>query len=233
MSLPVEPAQGKVIIVTGANRGIGLATAHELGRRGAKVVAGVREPKRMPVVEGAAVYELDAGDAASCRAFVERALKEQGRIDGLVNNAGILLDADKPALNLPEADLRRVIDVNLIGPFRLCQLVLPGMIARGYGRIVNVSSGLGALHDMGGGYASYRMAKVALNAMTRVFAAELANESNVKINSISPGWVRTDMGGAGADRDPSEAAREIADLISIAASGPSGGFFYRGRPIAW
>jgi len=233
MSLPIEPAQGKVIIVTGANRGIGLATAQELKGRGAKVVAGVREPERMPALEGVAVYELDTGDAGSCRAFVERAGKEQGRIDGLINNAGILLDANRPALELPEDDLRRTIEVNLIGPFRLCQLVLPGMIGRGYGRVVNMSSGLGALHDMGGGYASYRIAKAALNALTRVFAAELASESNVKINSISPGWVRTDMGGAGANRDPQEAAREIADLVSLAANGPSGGFFYRGKPIAW
>lgn len=233
MSLPVEPVQGKVIIVTGANRGIGLATAQELTRRGARVVAGVRDPKRMPALEGAAVYKLDTGDAGSCRAFMDRAEKEQGRIDGLINNAAIFADAGRRALELPEDDLRHTIEVNLIGPFRLCQLVLPGMIARGHGRIVNVSSGLGVLHDMGGGYASYRMAKVALNAMTRVFAAEHASESNVKINSITPGWVRTDMGGADADRDPAEAAREIADLVSIAANGPSGGFFYRSRPIAW
>ncbi len=136
-------------------------------------------------------------------------------------------------LELPEEDLRRTIEVNLIGPFRLCQFVLPGMIERGYGRVVNISSGLGALHDMGGGYASYRVTKAALNALTRVIAAELARESNVNINSISPGWVRTGMGGPGANRDPSEAAREIADLISIAANGPSGGFFHQGKPIAW
>ncbi len=233
MSLPIEPAQGKVILLTGANRGIGLATAHELGKRGAKVVAGVRDPKRMPPIEGVSVLELDTGDVESCRAFVERAEKEQGRIDGLINNAAILVDGNTPALALAEADLRRVIEVNLIGPFRLCQLVVPGMLKRGYGRIVNISSGLGAIGDMGGGYASYRMTKLALNGFSRILAAELGHESNVKVNSISPGWVRTEMGGAGADRDPSEAAREIADLVSIAANGPSGGFFYRGEPTDW
>jgi len=233
MSLPIEPAQGKVILLTGANRGIGLATAHELQKRGAKVVAGVRDPRRMPAIEGAAVLELDTADGESCRAFVERAEKEQGRIDGLINNAAILVDGNTPALDLAEADLRRVIEVNLIGPFRLCQLVVPGMLKRGYGRIVNISSGLGAIGDMGGGYAFYRMTKLALNGLTRILAAELGRESNVKVNSISPGWVRTDMGGAGANRDPSEAAREIADLVSIGANGPSGGFFYQGKPAGW
>jgi NAD(P)-dependent dehydrogenase (short-subunit alcohol dehydrogenase family) len=233
MSLPIDSAAGKVILLTGANRGIGLATAHELQKRGAKVVAGVRAPNRMPSIEGVTVLELDTADAESCRAFAGRAEKEHGRIDGLINNAAILVDGNTRALGLAESELRRVIEVNLIGPFRLCQIVVPGMLKRGYGRIVNISSGLGAIGDMGGGYASYRMTKLALNGFTRVLAAELGPDSNVKVNSISPGWVRTDMGGAGADRDPSEAAREIADLVSIAADGPSGGFFYQGEPRGW
>lgn len=233
MSLPIDPAAGKVILLTGANRGIGLATAHELRKRGAKVVAGVRDPNRMPAIEGVTVLQLDTTDAESCRAFACRAEEEHGRIDGLINNAAILLDGNTPVLSLPESDLRQVIEVNLIGPFRLCQLVVPGMVKRGYGRVVNISSGLGAIGEMGGGYASYRMTKLALNGFTRTLAAELGRDSNVKVNSISPGWVRTDMGGAGANRDPSEAAREIADLVSIAANGPSGGFFYRGEPTDW
>ncbi|MGO8953544.1 MAG: SDR family NAD(P)-dependent oxidoreductase [Rhodomicrobium sp.] len=233
MSLPVDPAAGKVIVITGANRGIGLATARELQSRGAMVVAGVRDPKAMPAIEGVLVLELDTADAGSCRAFVERAEKAHGRIDGLINNAAILLDGDKPMLGLADADLRRAIEVNLIGPFRLCQLAVPGMVKRGYGRIVNVSSDLGTIHGMGGGYGSYRLTKLALNGLTRVLAVELGRESNVKINSISPGWVRTDMGGAGASREPWEAAREIADLVSIAANGPSGGFFHMGEPAEW
>ena len=85
---------------------------------------------------------------------------------------------------------------------------------------------------MGGGYPSYRMTKLALNGLTRVLSAEIGPGSNVKINSISPGWVKTDMGGEGANREPAEAAREIADLVSIAADGPSGGFFQPGRADA-
>jgi NAD(P)-dependent dehydrogenase (short-subunit alcohol dehydrogenase family) len=187
----------------------------------------------MPADAGAEVIQLDSSDALSCRSFVTRAEEEHGRIDGLINNAGILLDRDTPALALSEDTLRQVIEVNLIGPFRLCQLVLPGMVKRGYGRIVNISSGLGSIADMGSGYVSYRMTKLALNGLTRVLAAESSNHRNIKINSLSPGWTRTDMGGPGASRDPEDPAREIADLISISEKGPSGGFFYQGEPAPW
>ncbi len=233
MPLPIEPATGKVILITGANRGIGLATANELQRRGAKVVAGVREPKKMPPIQGIMVLALDTASAESCRTFVAEAEREHGRIDGLINNAGILLDANASVLELSEEDLRRVFDVNLAGPIRLCQLVVPGMRARGYGRIVNISSGLGGITGMGGGYPSYRMAKLALNGFTRILAAELGQTSTVKVNSLDPGWVKTDMGGAEAHRTTSEPAREIADLVSISADGPSGGFFHRGEQREW
>jgi NAD(P)-dependent dehydrogenase (short-subunit alcohol dehydrogenase family) len=166
MPLPIDSTSGKVILVTGGNRGIGPATVRELQRRGAKVVAGARDPQRMPPIEGVMTVELDTADARSCRTFVERAEKEHGRIDGLVNNAAILVDRSTTLLQLSEDELRRVMDVNLIGPLRLCQLVVPGMVKRGYGRIVNISSGLGAITDMDGGYASYRITKLALNGLT-------------------------------------------------------------------
>jgi NAD(P)-dependent dehydrogenase (short-subunit alcohol dehydrogenase family) len=234
MPLPLAPATGKIILLTGANRGIGLATATELLARRARVVAGVRDPARMPRLAGdITVLALDAADAASCEAFVREANNRHGHIDGLINNAAILIDRDTPALELPEDDLRRAMEVNLIGPVRLCQLVVPDMVKRGYGRIVNVSSGLGSISSMGPGYSSYRVTKLGLNGFTRILAAELGQGSNVKVNSLSPGWVRTDMGGAGASRDPSEAAREIADLVSLAADGPSGGFFRQGEPQEW
>src|SRR5258705_1854181 len=129
--------------------------------------------------------------------FVERAEKEHGRIDGLVNNAAILVDRSTTLLHLSEDELRRVMDVNLVG-----------MVKRGYGRIVNISSGLGAITDMDGGYASYRITKLALNGLTRILSAEIGRDSNVKVNSLCPGWLRTDMGGEGASRDPSEPASE-------------------------
>lgn len=233
MPLSVGQTTDKVIVVTGANRGIGLATVRELQRRGAKVIAGVRKPAQMAQVEGVTVLELDTANPESCRTFVDRAEKQNGRIDGLINNAAILVDRNTPVLELREDKLRHVIDVNLIGPLRLCQLVVPGMLKRGYGRIVNISSGLGSITEMGGGYPSYRLTKLALNGLTRILSAEIGRNSNVKVNSLCPGWVRTDMGGEGASRDPSEPAREIADLISISATGPSGGFFRKGEPAEW
>ncbi|MBT3071376.1 SDR family NAD(P)-dependent oxidoreductase [Rhodomicrobium sp. Az07] len=233
MPLPVEPIAGKVILLTGANRGIGLATAKELKARGAKVVAGVREPSKMTPLEGIAVLPLDVANAESCRAFVDSVEKREGRIDGLINNAAILLNAKTPVLDMAESDLFSTLDVDLGGPIRLSQLVVPRMLANGYGRIVNVSSGLGAISDMAGGYAAYRMAKLALNGFTKILAAELGPNSPVKVNSLCPGWVRTDMGGAEANRDPSEPAREIADLVAISADGPTGGFFRRGEPADW
>ncbi|HZV21289.1 MAG TPA: SDR family NAD(P)-dependent oxidoreductase [Hyphomicrobiales bacterium] len=233
MPLSIASAAGKVILLTGANRGIGLATARELQKRGAKVIAGVRNPDKMPSIPDIRVMRLDTADAASCEAFAASAEKEEGRIDGLINNAAILIDQGKAALALSDRELREVMEVNLIGPIRLCRLVVPGMLKRGYGRIVNITSGLASIGDMGGGYLSYRMSKLALNGFTRVLAAELGLGSNVKVNSISPGWTRTDMGGPGATRDPADPAREIADLISIADNGPTGGFFYKGEPAVW
>lgn len=234
MPLPVEPARGKVILLTGANRGIGLTTALELLERGAIVVAGMRRPEKGPKLPGGAtIVELEMTSAPSCESFVQRALAQHGRIDGLINNAAILLGRRAPISELKEEDLRQAVEVNLIGPFRLCQLVIPHMLARGHGRIVNVSSGLGAISDMGRGSASYRLTKLALNGLTRILSAELGEESGVKINSICPGWVKTDMGAEGAVREPADAAREIADLVSIARDGPSGGFFRHGEPIAW
>ena len=120
----------------------------------------------MPPISGVTVLKLDARNAESCWTFVAQAEGEHGRIDGLINNAGILLDHNTPVLDLSEDDLKRVLEVNLIAPIRLCQLVTGGMLSRGYGRIVNISSGLGAITDMGGVYPSYRISKLALNRFT-------------------------------------------------------------------
>jgi len=233
MTLPIDPIAGKVILLTGANRGIGLATAKELVARGAKVVAGVREPSRMPALKDVLVLPLDVANAESSRTFVESAEQREGRIDGLINNAAILLNPRSPVLDMTESDLLSTLEVDLGGPIRMTQLVVPRMLAKGYGRVVNVSSGLGAITDMAGGYAAYRMAKLALNGFTKILAAELGPNSPVKVNSLCPGWVRTDMGGAEANRDPAEPAREIADLVAISADGPTGGFFRRGEPADW
>jgi NAD(P)-dependent dehydrogenase (short-subunit alcohol dehydrogenase family) len=222
----------RVVAVTGASRGIGRATAEELLRRGARVVAGLRDPRPLPARDGMVALPLAVDDAASCEAFVSAALDRLGRIDGLVNNAGVYRDDGVPALAVGDAVLRETFEVNLVGPFRLCRLILPGMVERGFGRIVNVSSGFGSIAGMGEGVPlAYGLSKLALNGMTRRLAAAVSGD--VKVNSLSPGWVRTGMGGAGAPRVPEQPAREIADLLAIGPDGPNGGFFREGKPVAW
>jgi NAD(P)-dependent dehydrogenase (short-subunit alcohol dehydrogenase family) len=224
---------GRVVAVTGAGRGIGLATVRELLGRGAQVVAGLRDPGRLPAGEGVVALPLAVDDAASCERFVAAALDRLGRIDGLVNNAGVLLDDGVAPLDVADAVLRETLEVNLLGPFRLCRLVLPGMVERGFGRVVNVSSGYGAIARLGedGIPLAYGLSKLALNGMTRRLAAAVAGD--VKVNALCPGWVRTGMGGAGAPRAPEAPAREIADLLAVGADGPNGGFFREGAPAAW
>ncbi|MFN3869482.1 MAG: SDR family NAD(P)-dependent oxidoreductase, partial [Hyphomicrobiaceae bacterium] len=118
------------------------------------------------------------------------------------------------------------------GPLMLTQTALPEMRRGGYGRIVNVSSGLGQLSEMGSGFPAYRLSKAALNALTRTTAAELGS-INIKVNAMCPGWVRTDMGGPDATRGVEEGAATAVWLATLADDGPTGGFFRDKKPIAW
>jgi NAD(P)-dependent dehydrogenase (short-subunit alcohol dehydrogenase family) len=121
---------------------------------------------------------------------------------------------------------------NTLGPLQLIQAVVPHMKARGYGRIVNLSSGAGQLADMGGGFPAYRMSKAALNALTRIAAAELG-PGDIKINAMCPGWVKTAMGGPGATRSVEKGAETAVWLATLPADGPTGGFFRDRKPIPW
>jgi NAD(P)-dependent dehydrogenase (short-subunit alcohol dehydrogenase family) len=127
---------------------------------------------------------------------------------------------------------RDTLETNLIGPLLLAQVLVPLMKRNGYGRIVNVSSGQGQLSDMGVGTPAYRVSKTALNALTRTLAAELKG-SGILVNSMCPGWVRTDMGGAGAPRTVEQGADTAVWLATLPDDGPSGGFFRDRRPIPW
>jgi NAD(P)-dependent dehydrogenase (short-subunit alcohol dehydrogenase family) len=173
------------------------------------------------------------GSAADAVAEVKRLY---GRLDVLVNNAAILIDGPggfKASLSDLTADtLHRTFETNVVGPVRLIQAAAPLMREQGYGRIVNVSSSAGQLAEMGSGYPAYRMSKSALNALTRIAAAELGG-GNIKVNSMCPGWVRTEMGGANADKSPEEGADTAVWLATLADDGPTGGFFRDRKPIAW
>ena len=234
----------RTALVTGANRGIGFEIVRQLARLGIVAVIGARDLKDGMAAaaklqsEGldVPVVALDVDQEGSAADAVAEVKRLYGRLDVLVNNAAILIDEPggfKASLfDLKPETLRRTMETNLLGPVRLIQAAVPLMREQGYGRIVNMSSGAGQLSDMSGGYPAYRMSKTALNALTRITAAELGN-GPIKVNAMCPGWVRTDMGGANADRSPEEGADTAVWLATLPDDGPTGGFFRDRKPIAW
>jgi len=180
-------------------------------------------------------HPLDITDEESVKTLAEFLTKQYGRLDVLVNNAGIFPDpapwsTDSSIFSADLESIREGFETNTLGALRLCQALIPQMEERG--RIVNVSSGMGQLSEMNGCCPAYRLSKTALNAVTRIFADEL-KESGVKINSVCPGWVRTEIGGEKAPLSVEEGARGIVWAATLPDDGPSGGFFRHGQPIAW
>jgi NAD(P)-dependent dehydrogenase (short-subunit alcohol dehydrogenase family) len=175
--------------------------------------------------------QLDVADAASVEAAVERIRREHGRLFAVVNNAAILYDTWQRGVDADLDEVREAFETNVLGAWRVVQAALPLVRESRAGRIVNVSSGAGALTDMGGGTPAYRTSKAALNALTRVLAAELRGD-RILVNAICPGWVATDMGGAGG-RPVSDGAAGIVWAVELPDDGPTSGFFRDGRPIAW
>ena len=222
----------KVALVTGANRGIGREIAKQLGRdHGFTVVAGARDPSTMEPAENVVALQLDVTDDDSVGAAVAGIESGPGRLDVLVNNAAVYGEPTGAA----DYDLHvahELFETNVFGPWRLIQAALPLLHQSASPRIVNVSSGDGQLDDMNGGRAAYRLSKTALNALTRTLAAD-EGDTGVLVNSVCPGWVRTDMGGAGAPRSVEEGADTAVWLATLPDDGPSGGFFRNRRPIPW
>jgi len=214
-------------LVTGANRGIGLAIASGLVERGLEVLVGARDlaaGQDAAARIGATALHLDVADPAS----ITTALDHAGPIDVLVNNAGIL--GTTQLLDDAE-DFATSMAVMVHGPYSLIRSVAPDMRRSGYGRIVNVSSGWGAFSDGVAGPGAYGVAKAALNALTVACARALPQ--TVKVNAMCPGWVRTRMGGNSAQRSPEEGADTAIWLATLPSDGPTGSFFRDRRPIAW
>jgi NAD(P)-dependent dehydrogenase (short-subunit alcohol dehydrogenase family) len=244
MAAMEQSAAGKDAVVTGGNRGMGFETCRQLGQRGARVVLTSRDPAKGEAAarrlrdQGLDVrhHPLDVADDDSIGQLAEFVREEFGRLDILINNAGIVRGRDEPReramrpFDAMPAGLRAVLATNLIGPFLLCQALIPLM--RGSGRVVNVSSGMGQLIDMGADFPGYRISKAGLNALTRIFARELAG-TGIKVNAACPGWVRTDMGGAGATRSVEEGVDTTIWLATLPDDGPSGGLFRDKKPIPW
>ncbi|MBK7657642.1 MAG: SDR family oxidoreductase [Betaproteobacteria bacterium] len=230
----------KTAIVTGANRGIGLEIARQLVREGVRVVLGSRDPvkgeraaKSLKSGELAVAHALDVNDTKSVRRFVAFVEKEFGMPAILVNNAGVYPEEPEAKVTTTRTALwRETFETNLFGAVRMCREVVPLMEKVRYGRVVNMSSGLGQISKMGAGSPAYRTSKAALNAFTATLAAEV-KESGILVNSMSPGWVRTDMGGDDAPRSVEEGAETAVWLALLPASGPSGHFYRDKKPVPW
>ena len=232
----------RVAVVTGGNRGIGIEICRQLAKvDGMHAVLAARDAKKGETAaqklrdEGLDVefYPLDVTSEPGVKTFAVWLEATCKRCDILINNAGVMLDPrGSRVLDSTLVNWRDTLETNLIGPLLLSQALVPLMKRNDYGRIVNVSSGQGQLSDMGVGTPAYRVSKTALNALTRTLAAELKG-SGILVNSMCPGWVRTDMGGAGAPRTVEQGADTAVWLATLPDDGPSGDFFRDRRPIPW
>src|SRR3989442_3429143 len=237
-----EQGRYGVALVTGANRGIGREVARQLGEHGYDVLLSARDAGKaasaareladdtgarfMPVT-------LDAADPASIAAAAEGVRSDPGRLDVLVNNAGIGSDFGVSGA-APDFDaIQRALDTNFYGAYRLTVALLELIRESAHPRIVNVSSGMGGVAEMGGWSPGYRVSKAAVNAMTRILATELKDQG-VLVSSACPGFVNTDMGGQfGAKKPVEDGAAGVVWLATLPDDGPTGGFFRDGKPIAF
>ena len=230
----------RVVVVTGANRGIGLEVVRQLAVRGDCPVLAARDLHRgraaadsLRTRDGVEVdvVRLDVGDPAGCAGAAEEVRARRGRVDVLVNNAAVHYDIGERATTADLRTVQEALDTNLLGAWRAASAFLPLLRERGSARIVNVSSEAGSLTNMGGGTPAYSVSKTALNALTRMLAAELRSDG-VLVNSVCPGWVATDMGGAGG-RPVADGARSVLWAVDLPDDGPTGGFFRDGWPLPW
>lgn len=233
-------SEPKVAVVTGANRGIGFEICRQLARQGIHTILTSRDQAkgqaaRQELADAGldiGYRQLDVTDAKSVPDLAAHIQQEYGRLDILVNNAGIAIDKGTSVLHTAVDTLRQTMETNLYGPLRLCQALVPLMRRQKVGRIVNISSSMGQLSSMGSEAPSYRMSKAALNALTRILAAYL-EDTGILVNSMCPGWVRTDMGGRSASRSVEEGADTAVWLATLPDDGPTGGFFRDRKPIPW
>jgi len=226
----------RAALVTGATRGIGRLTAERLVGLGYDVVASGRDPDAVAAVAdelGCRGLELDVADPASIARAARRLADEGVVVDALVNNAGVCLE-DGP-LSIAEGDLGTQMATNTFGPWLLMRAFVPGMVERGFGRVVNVSSGSGSFAE-GLDLGAYSVSKAALNALTVAVAREvraLGLGADVLVNAVCPGWAQTDMGGPSAPVPAEQAVDGVVWAVQLPSGGPSGRFFRDGTEIPW
>ncbi|NBC83113.1 MAG: SDR family NAD(P)-dependent oxidoreductase [Bacteroidetes bacterium] len=227
----------KIALVTGANKGLGLEVVKQMYEKGYQVILTSRDKdkgmialKDLEKPDNVWYHPLDVTSEKSVSAVCDYIKNKFGKLDVLVNNAGINYDTWQNAVNADLSTVKETIETNLIAAWRMAQAVLPFMIEKNYGRIVNVSSGSGAISGMTGGTPGYAVSKAGMNVLTIKLAADLRHK-NILVNSVCPGWVRTDMGGSNASRSIPEGAKGIVHAATLPDNGPSGGFFRDGRAI--
>jgi NAD(P)-dependent dehydrogenase (short-subunit alcohol dehydrogenase family) len=224
-----------VALISGASRGIGLDVGRQLLALGWRVAFGMRDPAASQAkvaafksMEGQSlIVPLDVRDDASCQSAVAHTLKTFGRLDSLINNAGIDYDSDQRATKPDFARSRATMDTNLWAAWMLAVAAAPHIKAT-KGTVVNVSSGAGQFEGMGGGTPAYSISKAALNALTIKLAAEMPG---CRVNSVCPGWTATDMGGGG--RPIADGAKSVVWAAILPATGPTAGFYRDGKRLAW
>ncbi len=232
----------RIALVTGGNRGMGLETCRQLLEHGFRVLLGSRDldagidAANALGSEHVAAVRLDVTNAEDIAALAQHIDKIHGRLDVLINNAGILIDADlgeSASIRDTDADvLEMSLRTNAIGPIMLINALLPLLERVDDARIINISSGMGQLADMGGQYPGYRLSKTALNAATRIYAAEL-DPARFSINAVCPGWVRTDMGGEAAELSIEDGVDTAIWLATAPEARVTGGFYRRREAIDW
>jgi NAD(P)-dependent dehydrogenase (short-subunit alcohol dehydrogenase family) len=229
-------------LVTGANRGIGREVARQLAERGYRVLLSARDGEKakqaaeeLSASTGTAVraLTLDVSDPESIAAAAEQVRADPGKLDVLVNNAGVGSDFGVSGTAPDFEAMERALQTNFYGAYRLTIALLELLRASEHPRIVNVSSGMGGVTEMGGWSPGYRASKAALNAMTRILSTELKDERFL-VNSACPGFVNTDMGGPmGATKPVQDGASGVVWLATLPDDGPTGGFFRDGQAIAF
>lgn len=229
----------KLAIVTGANRGMGRAVSEKLASLNIHVVmvgknkaqldneVKILRDKNLSVEP----YALDLQNESATNQFIKYISEKHGYLDILINNAGIYIQEDNH-LSLDEDIMKKTFEINTHAPYRLMKGLLPLMFKHGYGRIVNVSSGLGSFEGCSLSCPAYCVSKVSLNMLTKLFSKDTEG-TNVKINSICPGWVRTDMGGPNAPRTIEQGISGMLWAATLDENGPNGGFFRDAKAIDW
>lgn len=229
----------KTALVTGGNKGIGLEIARQLARAGWRVFLGARDGGRGQKAaadlagEGTVEFlEIDVSSLASIQTAAAELTRRTPTLDALINNAGILEDEGQSILDSDVDLIRRTLETNTFGPLQLTRALLPALRAAGDARVINLSSGLGQLGDMEDGYPGYAMSKTALNVVTRKLADALKGDG-IAVNSVCPGWVKTDMGGANAHRTVEQGADTVVWLATEAEAKLTGQFLRDRKPIEW